>query len=159
MGLEHYDSLLDEASSLSEQQPGLSLLRSLRCCCCSVAKSSQTLCDPMDCSTPGSPVLQLSPGACSNLCPLSLRWGGQRASQDRGSKLGSQMTAVAKTLPSRPPPWRKGFPSHFKTEKHLVLLHLSKTSSVFPRGEKSEWLWGPRGSFPMQSLPLFNSCN
>ena len=28
------------------------------CCCCSVAKSSLTLCDSVDCSTPGSPVLQ-----------------------------------------------------------------------------------------------------
>ena len=26
-------------------------------CCCSVAKLCLTLCDPMDCSTPGSPVL------------------------------------------------------------------------------------------------------
>ena len=26
-------------------------------CCCSVAKSCFTLCDPMDCSTPGFPVL------------------------------------------------------------------------------------------------------
>ena len=26
-------------------------------CCCSVVKSCLTLCDPMDCSTPGSPVL------------------------------------------------------------------------------------------------------
>ena len=26
-------------------------------CCCSVAKSRLTLCNPMDCSTPGSPVL------------------------------------------------------------------------------------------------------
>ena len=29
-----------------------------------------TLCNPMDCSTPGFPVLQ-SPGVCSNSCPLS----------------------------------------------------------------------------------------
>ena len=28
------------------------------CCCCSVAKQHPTLCDPMDCSTPGFPVLQ-----------------------------------------------------------------------------------------------------
>ena len=28
------------------------------------------LCDPMDCSTPGVPVSSLSPGACSNSCPL-----------------------------------------------------------------------------------------
>ena len=27
------------------------------CCCCSVAKSRPTLCDPVDCSTPGFPVL------------------------------------------------------------------------------------------------------
>ena len=109
-------------------------------CCYSVTKSCPTLGNPMDCSTPGSPVPQLSHGVCSNSCPLSLRWGGQKASQDRGSKLGGQMRAVAKMLPSGPPPQRQGFPSHFKTEKHLVLLHLSKTSSVFPRGEKSERL-------------------
>ena len=30
---------------------------SLRNCCCSVAKSCLTLCDPKDCSTPGFPVL------------------------------------------------------------------------------------------------------
>ena len=31
------------------------------CCCCSVAKSCLTLCDPMDCSTPGFPVLHYLP--------------------------------------------------------------------------------------------------
>ena len=31
------------------------------CCCCSVAKSCLTLCDPMDCSTPGFPVLYYHP--------------------------------------------------------------------------------------------------
>ena len=34
-----------------------------------VAQSCPTLCDPMDCSTPGFP--SPSPGACSNPCPLS----------------------------------------------------------------------------------------
>ena len=34
---------------------------SLEPCCCSVAKSCPTLCDPMDCSTPGFPVLQSLP--------------------------------------------------------------------------------------------------
>ena len=28
----------------------------MRCCCCSVTKSGPTLCDPMECSTPGCPV-------------------------------------------------------------------------------------------------------
>ena len=40
-----------------------------RCCCChcSVAQSSTTLCKPMDCSTPGFPVLHQSPPpVCSN---------------------------------------------------------------------------------------------
>ena len=31
------------------------------CCCCSVAQSCPTLCDPMDCSTPGFPVLHHLP--------------------------------------------------------------------------------------------------
>ena len=39
----------------------------------SVAQSCPTLCDPMNCTMPGFPVLPLSPGACSNSCPLS-RW-------------------------------------------------------------------------------------
>ena len=43
------------------------------CCCCSVAQSCLTLCDPTDCSMPGSSVLQYLPGICSNSCPLS-RW-------------------------------------------------------------------------------------
>ena len=30
-------------------------------CCCSVARSCSTLCDPMDCSTPGFPVLHYLP--------------------------------------------------------------------------------------------------
>ena len=42
------------------------------CCCCSVAQSCLTLCDPMDYSTPGFPVLPF-PRACSISCPQS-RW-------------------------------------------------------------------------------------
>ena len=33
-----------------------SLWRKICCCCCSVAQSCLTLCDSMDCSTPGFPV-------------------------------------------------------------------------------------------------------
>ena len=40
------------------------------CYCCLVTQSCLTLCNPMDCSMPGFPVL---PGVCSNSCPLS-RW-------------------------------------------------------------------------------------
>ena len=42
-------------------------------CCCSFAKSCLTLYDPVDCSTPGFPVLHQSPRVCSDSCPLS-RW-------------------------------------------------------------------------------------
>ena len=42
-------------------------------CCSSVAQSCQTLCDPMDCSMPGFPVLHYFP-VCSNSCPLSQRY-------------------------------------------------------------------------------------
>ena len=42
--------------------------------CCSVAKSCLSLCNPVDCSTPGSLVLHYLPQKfCSNLCLLS-RW-------------------------------------------------------------------------------------
>ena len=40
-------------------------------CCCSVAKSRQTLSDPMDCSTWGFPVLHYLPRVCLGSCPLS----------------------------------------------------------------------------------------
>ena len=38
-------------------------------CCCLAAQLCPTLCDPIDCSTPGFP--SLSPRLCSNSCPLS----------------------------------------------------------------------------------------
>ena len=38
--------------------------------CCSVANSCPTLCDPVDCSMPGFPVLHFSCGVCSNSCPF-----------------------------------------------------------------------------------------
>ena len=41
------------------------------CCCCWVAKSCLTLCNAMDCSISGFPILLLSPGVCSNSDPLS----------------------------------------------------------------------------------------
>ena len=34
---------------------------SMECCCCSVTQSRLTLCDPVDCSTPGFPVLLYLP--------------------------------------------------------------------------------------------------
>ena len=42
--------------------PGAASDTGVSCCyCCSVAKSSLTLCNPMDCRTPGFPVLHYLP--------------------------------------------------------------------------------------------------
>ena len=41
-------------------------------CCCSVAKPCLTLCNPTDCSTPGSPVPHHL-WVCPNQCPLNWR--------------------------------------------------------------------------------------
>ena len=40
------------------------------CCFCSVGKLYPDHCDPMDCSTPGFPVLHWPSGVCSNSCPF-----------------------------------------------------------------------------------------
>ena len=41
-------------------------------CCCSVTQSCRTLCNPMDCMQHTRlPCPSLSPGVCSNSCPLS----------------------------------------------------------------------------------------
>ena len=37
---------------------GKGVFSNIENCCCSVAQSCLTLCDPMDCSTPGFPVLR-----------------------------------------------------------------------------------------------------
>ena len=45
-----------------KKNPGRGTAKFLKCCCCSsTAQSCPTLCDPMDCSTPGFPVLHHLP--------------------------------------------------------------------------------------------------
>ena len=56
-----------EGRFLTTGPPGLGL----ECCCCSVTQSCLTLCNPMDYSMPGFLYPPLSPGVCSNLCPLN----------------------------------------------------------------------------------------
>ena len=48
----------------------MALFHSFYLVCCSFTKSYLTLYEPLDCSTPG-PCPPLSPGVCSNSCPLS----------------------------------------------------------------------------------------
>ena len=44
----------------------------LFCCCCSVSESCLTLCNPMDCSTPGSPILCYLP----EFAQIHVHWVG-----------------------------------------------------------------------------------
>ena len=53
------NSIVSEAKCLGSKFQGHPL--PVCCCCCSVAKSCLTLCNPMDCSTPGFPVLHYLP--------------------------------------------------------------------------------------------------
>ena len=50
-----------QADALPSEPPGKPKEKGLGSCCCSVAQSSLTLCDPIDCSMPGSPVLHYFP--------------------------------------------------------------------------------------------------
>ena len=52
-------SCLDSKTANIERHQSLSFFEVFgKCCCCSVAQSCPTLCDPMDCSMLGFPVLQ-----------------------------------------------------------------------------------------------------
>ena len=42
------------------------------CCCCSVAKSCLTLCEPMDCNMQDTPVLHYLPEFAEVYAPISL---------------------------------------------------------------------------------------
>ena len=66
---------LDTACSHWRAQPSLwtCIWESCSCCsCCSVSQSCPTLCDPVDCSTPGFPVLHHLP----ELAQTHIRWLG-----------------------------------------------------------------------------------
>ena len=52
----------EEGASLKERGPSRQPVVTWFCCCCSVTKLCPTLCNPMDCSTPGFPVLHHLPG-------------------------------------------------------------------------------------------------
>ena len=65
----------------------------LRLCCCSVTQSCPTLCDPMDCSTPGLPV----PHHLPKFAQVHVHYIG-----DAISFSAADATAAAKSLQSCP---------------------------------------------------------
>ena len=62
------NSIVSEAKCLGSKFQGHPL--PVCCCCCSVAKSCLTLCNPMDCSTPGFPVLHYLPWSLLKFMPI-----------------------------------------------------------------------------------------
>ena len=74
------------------------------CCGCSLAKSCLILCDPMDCSTPGSSGPRYL-GVCSNSCPLSQRCYLTISSWLPGSTLIKKPPASAGNERPRFVPW------------------------------------------------------
>ena len=57
----HFIHITTESWMTSERENILYFMKSFFLGCCSVAQSCLTLCDPMDCSTPGLPVLHYLP--------------------------------------------------------------------------------------------------
>ena len=53
--------------------PSYIVIECISCCCCSAAKSCLMLCNPMNYSMPGFPVLHYLPELAQTQCPLS-RW-------------------------------------------------------------------------------------
>ena len=58
---EHDSQSVDYVYEREREKKKKKSLHNLSCYCCSVAKSCLTLCNPMDCSTPSSSVLQFLP--------------------------------------------------------------------------------------------------
>ena len=90
-------------------------------CCCAVAMSCLTLCNPKDFSMPGFPVLHLSPRVCSNTCPLS-RWCPRAISSSVAPLSSCPQSAPASG--SFPMSW------HFASVGQSIVA--SAPASVFP---------------------------
>ena len=141
--------------------------------CCSVAKSHWTLCHPMDCSTPGFPVLQKLPRVCSNSCPLSwwycltisssaayfslclpsfwawgsfpMSWLLTSGSQSIGEGSGKPTPVL---LPGKSHGWRRSLVGYSQSG-HRV-RHDSVTSLtfiIFPTFESLNWIFPATPSF------------
>ena len=105
------------------------------CCCCSVTQSCPTLCDPMDCGTPGFPVLHCLP-VCSNSCPLS-RWCHLTIS--------SSVSLFSSCLQSFP----ASFPVNWLFASGGRSIRASASASVLPVNIQG---WFPLGLIGLNSL-------
>ena len=108
--------------------------------CCSFAKSCPTRCNPMDCSTPGFPVLHHLP-VCSNSCPLS-RWCHPTIS--------SSVSLFSSCLQSFP----ASFPVNWLFASGGRSIRASASASVLPVNIEDWSPWGWTGRISLQSRGL-----
>ena len=108
------------------------------CCYCSVVESCLTLCDPVDCSTPGSSILHYL-AVCLNSCPLS-QW----------CYLTISFSATPFSFCLHSFPVSGSFPVSrlSKSDGHSIIA--SATASVLPMNIHG---WVPLGLTALISLP------
>ena len=115
-------------------------------CCCSVTKSCLTLCEPMDCSTPGFPVLHYVPGVCSNSCPLS--WWCYLTILSSASSFSFCLQSLPASV---------SFPMSqlFTSGGEVLELHQQSFHSIFKVDFLLDWLvWSPCSSRGSQESSL-----
>ena len=114
-------------------------------CCCSVAKSCLTLCNPVNCSSPGFPVLQ-NLSVCSDSRPLS--WW-------------SHPTISFSIIPSSS--WPQSFPAWGSFPRSQLFtsggqsIWASASASVLPMNIKAWFSLGWTGLISLQSKGLSSS--
>ena len=116
----------------------------LECCyCCSIGKSCPTLCDPMDCSTPGFPVFHY----LSEFAQTHVHWVGD---------------AIRSSYPLSPPspPALKSFPASGSFPMSLLfasvgqIIRVSDLASVLPMNIQGWFPLGLTGLISLQSKGL-----
>ena len=116
----------------------------LECCyCCSIGKSCPTLCDPMDCSTPGFPVFHY----LSEFAQTHVHWVGD---------------AIHSSYPLSPPspPALKSFPASGSFPMSLLFasggqsIRVSALASVLPMNIQGWFPLGLTGLISLQSKGL-----
>ena len=113
------------------------------CCCCSVTKSCLTLCNPMDCGTPGFPVLHYLSEFARNSCSLS-QWCHPALSSSF-----IPFSFCPQSFPASVP-----FPMNWLFASGSQSIGASASASVLPRNIQDWFPLGCTGWISLQSKGL-----
>ena len=93
------------------------------CCCCSVTQSCVTLCDPMNCSTPGFPILHYLP----EFAQIQVHWVDDAVQPSLWSN-----SHIHTWLPEKPQLWLFGkvMSLLFSTLSRLVIAFLPRSNHL-----------------------------